>query len=112
MKALKQAIVLISMVIMTSCAKPVNCNGTVYSQNNIPVAGVKVILNVYTTASSYPTYYKECVTDANGNYYFSETVRKKAYLAIECRCDSGYAQDAWGKWSDLDGRRVDLYLKR
>ena len=103
-------IILLSASFLIACKKQVNIGGTVYSQSNIPMAGVTVKLDVYLTQSSYPTHVETCLTDANGNYHFSEKVRKKASLEIECRCDSGYASG--GKWGDLNGQRMGLHLKK
>jgi hypothetical protein len=103
-------IILLLTSFLIACKKQANISGTVYSQSNIPIAGVTVKLDIYLTQSSYPTHVEECLTDANGNYYFSEKVRKKASFDIECRCDSGYANG--GKWGVLNGQRIDLHLKK
>ena len=109
---MKKLILGVMIISLWSCTKPVNCSGTVYSQSHKPLSGVTVKFNIYNTASSYPTTYKECITDANGNYYFSEKIRKKTYIKIECRCDSGYAVGGWGRGNELNGQRVDLHLEK
>jgi hypothetical protein len=100
-----------TILLITNCQKQTNCNGRVYSRHNVPVSGVTVKLNVFTTASSYPTYYKECTTDVNGYFFFSEKIRKKFAVSLECYCDSGFASAGWGKANEINSKTFDLRLK-
>ncbi|HWY12144.1 MAG TPA: carboxypeptidase-like regulatory domain-containing protein [Bacteroidia bacterium] len=113
MKKIKLIIKISALVLplLMSCTKPFNCSGTVYSSHGVPMPNVRVYLNIFTTSSDYPTLTNQCYTDANGFYVFSDKVRKKAYLTITCRCDSGYALNTPGNWAKGGPKSADLHLK-
>jgi hypothetical protein len=102
---MKRVVIICSVIVITNaCTKHLDCDGRVFSKHGIPVPNVIVTFNEYNTASNYPSYYKECRTDANGYFMFSVKTKKKAYVDLRCSCDSGTAITSCG-------RPHDIYLK-
>lgn len=92
-----------------SCGKSTQVEGTVYSKHNTPVPNAKIILHIYTTASSYPTSTQnKSETDDAGHYSFefkANTLNKKYRYKIACYSDSGNSFEKYidkGVVNDID----------
>ena len=90
---MKTIITLISLFTLFACNKTTQVEGTVYSKHNIPVSDAKIVLYIYTTASSYATSMQnKTSTDNSGHYSFefkANTLNKKYRYKINCKSDSG-----------------------
>lgn len=93
-----------------SCTKKVTCDGVVYSRNGVVMPNTEVHFQVYGSASSYPSWSRTSITDANGRFYFNENVNKKHPMDLQISCDSGYVSKRLGKPRDQTDFHVILEL--
>lgn len=94
-------VITISILCFVACGKTTQVEGTVYSKHNIPVPNSKIVLQIYTTASSYPTTtMSQESTDNFGHYSFwfkANNINKRYRYKIACYApyDSGYAYERY-----------------
>ena len=85
------------MLSLISCNKTTQVEGTVYSTHHIPVPNARIILEVYTTASSYPTTtFEQKHTNYSGHYSFTfkaNAIFKRYEYRVYCQSDSGHTYD-------------------
>jgi hypothetical protein len=93
--------VLVSIVIVfcfAACNKSTQVEGTVYSKHHIPVPNARITLQIFTTASSYPTTTQSKTgTDEFGHYSFefkANTISKRYQYKVDCSAtDSGHTYE-------------------
>ncbi len=110
MKLINTIIIIFTLV---SCSKTTQVEGTVYSKHNIPVPDAKIVLLIYTTASSYATTTKnQTSTDNSGHYSFefkANTINKRYRYKIDCNSDSGHANETY--IDKATSNHIDFNLK-
>ena len=99
-------------MLLVSCKKRVSFDGYVYSKYNVPLRDVRVRLGIHATSSSYSTYDEYTKTDSTGHFIFDfEPEKRRAFLKIECFCDSGRVNDDYDNFREIDGKTIYLHLK-
>lgn len=107
---MKKIVFSVMILGLWSCTKRVTCEGVLYSRHGIPIPNVSVYLNVYGSASSYPTSSRTSRTDKDGNFYFYELVNKKYPMELYCINDSGSVRKRLGKPADRTKIRENITL--
>jgi hypothetical protein len=95
-----RSLIYITLILcLAACGKTTQVEGTVYSKHNIPVPNAKIVLHIYTTASSYPTSTQnKPETDGAGHYSFefkANKLNKKYRYKIVCYSDSGNSYEKY-----------------
>lgn len=112
MKTLTSIVIILCFI---SCGKSTQVEGTVYSKHNVPIPNTRINLQIYTTASSYPTTTKsQAETDNFGHYSFefkANNISKRYRYKVSCSATSDSGQ-SYEKYIDKGvANHIDFNLK-